>query len=121
MADRIPAKMVVIFDDGQALFLHGGQMKAVGLRYAGVAFPKELAEEDRNRENTIGYAFEIMASFLLAPGGVNADTDKVNDMIEPYLIHFEEIPPLDPKHKPPSSSGAGLVNWPGPTTPGWTQ
>ena len=117
MADRTPVSMVMIFDDGQALFLHGGQMKAVGLQYAGTAFPEELALEDRTRENVVGYAFDIMVGFLLAPGGVNADTDKVKDMIEPYLIHFTEIPSLDPKHKPPSSSG--LVNWPGPTTPGW--
>ena len=77
MADRKPVSMVVIFDDGQALFLHSEQMAAFGLRYAGTAFPEELAVEGASREDVVGYAFEIMANFVLAPGGVNAEVIRI--------------------------------------------
>jgi len=102
MRDRQPVNLTLIFNDGQALFLHDQQMLSFALEAKGVALEEGI--ENPTRSDVVGHLFQLSVGFVIASGGVDAEADNVNDALAPYLIHFTEIPPINPNAKPPAPS-----------------
>ena len=88
--------MVLVFDDGQALFLRGEQMTLFSLESKGFALPEGTNLETATREDWVGHLFQMMFGFIIGAGGVDTDADNISDALEPYLVHVTEIPPLFP-------------------------
>lgn len=108
MADRLPVNLQIIFNDGQALFLHSEQIAAFKLEAKGAVLPEGI--DSPTKADVVGHLYQLTIGFAIGIDGIDAEAESVNDSLTPYLISYKDIPPLKDDVELPAPSGLKSIS-----------